>query len=105
VFDIYNMWKTHRIILPEAREMIINRCCDCRFFICIQGVQETRYGCVECIPQYHSLSTRVPNVIFVMDLMKMAGRDGLIKIMEKGNPGAQACEIWMPRVAPKKGPQ
>jgi hypothetical protein len=96
------MWRSHCIILPEAREMIINRCCDCRFFICIQGVRETKYGCVESIPQYRSLSKRVPEIIFVMDLIHMVGRDGLAMILKKGNPGAQACGIWLPRVASKK---
>jgi hypothetical protein len=100
---MYNMWKSHCIILPAAREMVINRCCDCRFFICIQGVRETRYGCVESIPQYRSLSKRVPNIIFVMDLIKMVGREVLKKILDKGNPGAQACGIWLPRVEPKRG--
>jgi hypothetical protein len=91
------------MISPEAREMTINECGDCRFFICIQGVRETRYGCVESIPQYQSFSMRVPNIIFVMDLMKMVGRDGLQKILKNGNPGNQACGIWLPRVVPKKG--
>jgi hypothetical protein len=32
-----------------------------------------------------------------MDLIRMVGRDGLDKILLKGNPGAQACEIWLPK--------
>jgi hypothetical protein len=66
-------------------------------------VWETRYGCVESIPQYRSLAARVPSIIFVMDLIKIVGSDGLKKILEKNNPGAQACAMWLPRVEPKKG--
>jgi hypothetical protein len=96
------LWESHRMISPEAREMAISECGDCRFFICIRGVRETRYGCIERIPAYRSLASRVPDVIFVMDLIKMAGRDGLNKILAKGHPGQQACEMWLPRQTSKK---
>jgi hypothetical protein len=54
------------MILPEAREMSIHECGDCRFYICVRGVTETRYGCVERVPKYRSLAHRAPSIIFVM---------------------------------------
>lgn len=97
------LWVSHRMISPEAREMAINECGDCRFFVAIQGVREKRLGCVVDVRKYRTLSNRVPSVIHVMELMKSEGKDGLERILDKNNPGAQACEMWLPRVEPKKG--
>jgi hypothetical protein len=85
------------MISSEAREMAINECGGCRFFIAIQGVREKRFGCVVDIREYRTLSIRVPPVIHVMDLIRSEGKDGLTKILEKWNAGAQACEMWLPR--------
>jgi hypothetical protein len=57
----------------------------------------TRHGFVEYVPEYRSVSHRVPSVIFVVELMRMVGKNGLEKILAKGNPDAQACEMWLPR--------
>lgn len=94
---MHNMWKSHCIILPEAREMAINECGDCRFFVTIQGATEKRPGCVVYVRKYRTLSVRVPTVINVMELMRSEGKEGLARILEKDNPGAQACEMWLPK--------
>ncbi len=91
------LWTSHRIVLPEAREVIINHCCDCRFFVTIQGAREQRQGCVASVRKYRTLSVRVPAVINVMELMRSEGKDGLDRMLEKGNPDAQACGMWLPR--------
>jgi hypothetical protein len=36
-------------------------------------------------------------MIHVMELMKSEGKEGLTRILEKGNPLSQACEMWLPR--------
>ena len=59
----------------------------------IQGVREKRFGCVVDIHKYRTLSIRVPPVIRVMDLIRSEDKDGLAKILEKWNAGAQACEM------------
>jgi hypothetical protein len=79
----------------RPREMAAHECSDCRFFITIQGVRETRQGCVVDVRKYRTLSVRVPGVIYVMELMRSEGKEKLAKILEKGNPGAQACEMWL----------
>jgi hypothetical protein len=33
-----------------------------------------------------------------MDLMRSEGKEGMARILEKGNSGAQACEMWLPRI-------
>ncbi len=91
------LWTSHRMILPEAREVIVNQCRDCRFFATIQGAREKRQGCVAGVRRYRTLSVRVPAVIHVMELMRSEGKEGLNRILKKGNPGAQACEMWLPR--------
>ncbi len=60
-------------------------------------------GCVADVRKYRTLSIRVSAVIHVMDLIRSDGKEGLAKILEKWNVGAQACEMWLPRVEPKKG--
>jgi hypothetical protein len=52
------LWQSHRIVLPEAREVIIRQCGECRFFVTVQGVRETRPGCVADVRQYRMLSVR-----------------------------------------------
>ncbi len=91
------LWESHRIVLPEARQVMINQCGDCRFFVTIQGVREKRLGCVVDVRKYRTLSVQVPPVIHVMELLRTEGKDGLAKILEKGNPGTQACEMWLPK--------
>jgi hypothetical protein len=75
------------MISPEAREMAINECGDCRFFVTIQGVREKRLGCVLDVRKYRTLSVRAPTTIHVMDLMRSAGKEGLARILEKRNRG------------------
>ncbi len=91
------LWESHRIVLPEARQVIINQCGDCRFFVTIQGVREKRLGCVVDVRKYRTLSVKVPTVIHVIELMKSDGKDVLDRILIKNNPLAQACELWLPR--------
>ena len=91
------LWGSHRIVLPEARQIAVHQCCDCRFFVTIQGAREKRQGCFAGVRKYQTLSVRVPAVIHVMELMRSEGKDGLARILEKGNPLAQACGMWLPR--------
>jgi hypothetical protein len=77
--------------------MAVNECGECRFFVTIQGAIEKRLGCVVDIQKYRTLSVRVPATIHVMELMISEGKKGLARILEKGNPGAQACGMWLPR--------
>jgi hypothetical protein len=90
------------MISPEAREMAVNQCGGCRFFITIQGATEKRQGCVADVRKYRTLSVRVPAVIHVMDLVRSEGKDGLARILDRGTPGAQACELWLPKQQDKK---
>ena len=96
------LWQSHRIILPEAREVIIRQCCECRFFVTIQGASETRPGCVAEVRKYRMLSVRVPAVVPVIEIMKTEGQDCLVKILKKDNPLAQACGLFLPQQWPKK---
>jgi hypothetical protein len=98
------LWNSHRIVLPEAREVIVKQCCECRFFVTIRGVRETRQGCVAEVRKYRTLSVRVPSVIHVMEVMKTEGKDGLANILEKGDPLARACGLFQPRLKNKIKP-
>jgi hypothetical protein len=95
------LWESHRIVLPEAREVMISECRECRFFVSIKGAWETRRGCVGKLKLYHNLSVRVPATIPVMELIKAVGREGLDKIPEHNNPFSQACSLFLPKQCSK----
>jgi len=40
-------------------------------------------------------------MIPVMELLMGEGKDGLDKILAKGNPGTQACELCLPKQSKK----
>lgn len=97
------LWEGHRLILPEMREKALMHCRDCRFFAQVQGREEVRRGCLAGLPAYGTLQKRVPSKIGYLDLLKIAGPAGIDKILENGNPDAQACGLFMPRYKPKPG--
>ncbi len=97
------LWEGHRLILPEMREKALAHCRDCRFFAQVQGREEIRRGCLAGVPVYGTLQKRVPSKIGYLDLLKMAGPAGINKILENGNPDAQACGLFMPVHKPKPG--
>ena len=90
-------WVSHRFMSPEVRDLAIKECGDCRFFVTIQGAWERRLGCVADVWKYRTPSVRVPATIHVMELVKSEGKEGLDKILEKSDPGAHACERWLPK--------
>ncbi|GAB6274342.1 MAG: hypothetical protein STSR0004_12050 [Peptococcaceae bacterium] len=94
--DKNKLWESHRLILPEMREKTIKRCGNCQFFVPIQGKEEIRYGCVVSLPVYGTLQKRTPKVMHVIEILRMAGREGLDKIMENGDAQAQACGLFRP---------
>ncbi len=91
------LWEGQRIILPEMRERAIRRCADCRFLIKIQGREEVRWGCVVGLPGYGTLEKSVPETLYAVEVMKSAGKEGLLKVLSRGNPNAQACGHFLPR--------
>lgn len=91
------LWEGHRIILPEMREKAVHTCRDCRFFVEIQGRWESRSGCVAGIPRYGTLERRVPPMIHALEILQMAGRDGLQAALEGGHPDNPACGLFRPR--------
>ncbi|MDH7578042.1 MAG: hypothetical protein QHH75_09540 [Bacillota bacterium] len=98
--DNNKLWESHRILLPEVREIIVSRCGECRFFVQIQGQEEIRCGCVVTIKRYRRLHQRVPGRVHVMELLKLAGKSGLQKILEHGDPEERACGMFLPRLQP-----
>ncbi|NSW82768.1 MAG: hypothetical protein HPY90_05745 [Syntrophothermus sp.] len=78
-------------MLPEMREKAAHTCGECRFFVEIQGREETRFGCVVSIPRYGSLERRVPQRIHALDIIRLVGKEGLMKIISRGCSLSQAC--------------
>jgi hypothetical protein len=99
-YKAYNnkLWQGHRLILPEVREIAVNTCRDCRFFVEIQGKEEARWGCVVSVPRYGTLERRVPRQIHLLDISNDVGREGLEEILSHSYPEAQACGKFCNRV-------
>lgn len=91
------LWESHRIILPEMREKAIRRCADCRFLVRIRGREEVRWGCVVSLPGYGTLQKTVSETLHVVEVLKVAGKEGLREVLSRGNPDAQACGLFLPR--------
>jgi len=96
------LWESHRLIVPEMREKAIRKCKECRFLVQIQGKREYRWGCAACIERYATLNCRVPRVIHVTEVLKLAGREGLSRVLERGNPDWQACGLFRSRQLKKQ---
>ncbi|MBE3585889.1 MAG: hypothetical protein IMW94_06980 [Thermoanaerobacter sp.] len=84
-------------MLPEMREKAVHTCRACCFLVEIQGRRESRPGCVAGIPRYGTLERRVPLKIHALDILKMAGREGLRAALARGNPEHPACGFFRPR--------
>ncbi|WP_072867697.1 hypothetical protein [Desulfofundulus thermosubterraneus] len=89
-----------RLMLPEMREKAVHTCNDCRFLVRIQGREEVRWGCVAGLPEYGMLERRVPLQVHALDILKMAGREGLQAVLACGEPDSPACGLFRPRSLP-----
>lgn len=99
------LWESHRLIVPEMREKATRKCKECRFLVQIQGESEYRWGCAACIEKYGTLSCRVPRVIHVTEVLKLVGREGLSRVLERGKPEGQACSLFRSRQLPVQLPK
>lgn len=85
------LWEKHRMYLPDMRNKAVSRCGQCKFFVRIKGLRETRTGCVVNIKAYNRLQKRVPEIVPIMDIIKMVGLEKLELCLKNGNPQAQSC--------------
>jgi len=92
-----SLWEGHRIVLPELRERAAKRCADCRFLVKIQGREEARWGCVAGLPEYGAPGKLIPESLHAVEVIRVAGRDGLLRAVSRGDPDAQACGVFLPR--------
>jgi hypothetical protein len=95
----YNLWNSHRMMLPETREMDTHYCGECRYFVRIQGVYEQRTGCVARIERYLKRWRRPPEVIQLKEVLRLVGREGLPEVLDRGSdPERRACAEWAVRM-------
>ncbi|ACA59283.1 conserved hypothetical protein [Candidatus Desulforudis audaxviator MP104C] len=92
-----SLWESHRIVLPELCERAAKRCADCRFFVRIQGREEARWGCVAGLPGYGAPGKLIPESLPAAEVIRVAGKDGLLRAVSRGDPNAQACGLFLPR--------
>lgn len=56
-----------------------------------------RWGCVVDLPGYGTLKKAIPDTLHALEVVKISGKkDGLLKVLSRGNPGAQACGLFCP---------
>lgn len=92
------LWESHRLILPEMREKALHTCGECRFFVEIQGREETRFGCVVSISRYGDLKRRVPRRLHAAEILRQVGKEGLQRIIRCHDPEAQSCALFQKRL-------
>lgn len=88
------LWEKHRLYLPEMRNIAIHRCCDCKFCIYVQGKDEVRKACIVNIKAYGKLRRRVPEVLHILDILKLVGTEGLNDCL-KCKPEDQSCRKFI----------
>jgi len=94
-------WESHRVLLPEMREKAVNRCCECRFFIYIQGVNEVRSGCLASVEGYKKLLWKAPDKITLREILNLLGEKGLEDILKRGSPDTPACGYFQRKLKVK----
>ncbi|MDK2889331.1 MAG: hypothetical protein PWP72_2209 [Thermoanaerobacter sp.] len=88
------LYEGHRIILPGIRERAAATCRGCRFCVPIVGREETRLACLATLDIYLTGTKRVPEELKALDFIWLAGREALLKAVEKVRPEGQACGFY-----------
>ncbi len=94
------LYESHRLLLPEFREKVVNTCAGCRFFVRIAGRTEKRAGCAAALPRYAGTGRRVPEEIPLAEVIREVGKDGLARVLAAA-PEKQACGLFGPRPGAK----
>ncbi|MDD4335003.1 MAG: hypothetical protein PHY77_05275 [Desulfotomaculaceae bacterium] len=100
IHDYYrknSLYEGHRMMLPELRDRVARTCPQCKFYILIAGKTGIRTGCAALIPQYANLVKRVPEKLDVTDILKIAGKDGLERVLAGPGHHRQACGLFHPK--------
>jgi len=96
-----SLYESHRLLLPEFREKVINTCSGCRYFVLIAGRSEKRWGCAAALPRYAGTGRRVPEEIPLAEVLWEVGRDGLAAVLAAA-PEKPACGLFGQRPGAKR---
>ncbi len=91
------LWEKHRIYLPEMRELATHLCRDCKFCVDVKGKDEVRKACIVNIRTYAKLRKKIPQVIPIIQILKLSGTEGLDECL-RCNPENQSCGKFILRV-------
>ncbi|GEA15389.1 hypothetical protein E308F_16330 [Moorella sp. E308F] len=73
-------------------------CQGCRFCVPVIGREETRLACLATLDLYLSGERRVPAQLRAGDFIGLAGKEILVKAVEKVRPVRQACGFYCPKI-------
>ncbi|AKX94004.1 hypothetical protein [Neomoorella thermoacetica] len=91
------LYEGHRLMLPGLKDRAAATCQGCRFYVPILGRQETRPACLADLDIYLTGARRIPAHLRAGDFIWQAGKEALVKAVNKVRPEGQACGFYCPR--------
>lgn len=91
------LYEGHRLMLPGLKDRAAATCRGCRFYVPILGREETRLACLATLDLYLTGARRVPAELRAVDFIWLAGKEALVKAVNKARPESQACGFYCPR--------
>lgn len=91
------LYEGHRLMMPGLRERATATCQGCRFYALILGREENKPACLATLDRYLSGERRVPDELLARDFIWLAGKEMLLKAVQKARLEKQACGFYCPR--------
>ncbi|KYH33165.1 hypothetical protein [Neomoorella mulderi] len=91
------LYEGHRLMLPGLKDRATATCRGCRYYVLILGREENKPACLATLDLYLTGERRVPGELQARDFIWLAGKEALVKAVEKVRPERQACGFYCPR--------
>lgn len=91
------LYEGHRLMLPGFKDRATATCQGCRFYVLILGRKENKPACLATLNLYLTGERRVPAELQARDFIWLAGKEALVRAVEKIQPQRQACGFYCPR--------
>lgn len=91
------LYEGHRLMLPGIKDRAAATCQGCRFFVPILGQEETRPACLATLDLYLTGEKRIPKELKAIDFILKAGKEILIKAVQKAKEERGACGYYCPK--------
>ncbi|KYH30856.1 hypothetical protein [Neomoorella mulderi] len=87
------LYEGHRLMLPGLKGRATATCQGCRYYALILDREENKPACLADLDIYLTSARRVPPQLRAEDFIWLAGKEALVKAVEKVRPERQACGL------------